>query len=272
MLKYRLITALVLIPLLFWSIITLPFVYFSVLMAFFTALSAWEWSKLIGFKNKVVRFVYMMAVLLGVYFSSWLPSIFFLAIGFFIWIWAALAVWRYGHNRSPLGFQRPEVAVVVGFFVLVACWLSLVTLRIAPSVMGSIWLTSALLIIWATDTGAYFAGKLWGKHPLIPKVSPKKTWEGFFGGLVLGLIVAIVVSFFFPFTVQERFVFFGIAVIASLLSVVGDLTVSLFKRQSGVKDSGQMLPGHGGILDRVDSIAAGVVVFALGLLFFGFLQ
>ena len=87
----------------------------------------------------------------------------------------------------------------------------------------------------------------------------------------MALIVAIVVSFFFPFTVWERFVFLGIAVIASLLSVVGDLTVSLLKRQSGVKDSGQMLPGHGGILDRVDSIAAGVVVFALGLLLLGFL-
>jgi len=272
MLKYRLLTAIIVIPLLFWAIIALPPLYFSLLMAFFIALSAWEWSRLVGFTSRLIRFIYVITICLGLFFATLLPMIYLLTIGLLIWLWATFAVWRYGQGRSPLGFQRPEVGVIVGFFILIACWLGVVALRASTGVMGSAWLIAFLLIIWATDTGAYFVGKTWGKHLLIPKVSPKKTWEGFFGGLVLALVVAIVASFFLPLTAWQRFAFLGIALIASLLSVVGDLTVSLFKRQSGVKDSGQLIPGHGGILDRVDSIAAGVVVFALGALMLGFIQ
>ena len=270
MLKYRLITAVILVPLLFWAIFGLPPVYFALLMAAFVGLSAWEWSRLVGFTSPVLRSIYVVVVFLGIFFVNWLPAMLFLSIAFLIWIWAAFAVWQFNQGRKPLGFQFPEIGVMLGFFILIACWLALITLRTAPDAMGPEWLITSLLINWATDTGAYFSGRTWGKHQLAPKVSPKKTWEGFIGGLVLALVVAVIASFFFPITTLQRVAFWGLAVIASLFSVVGDLTVSLLKRQSGVKDSGQILPGHGGILDRVDSIASGVVVFALGILFFGF--
>ncbi len=270
MLKYRIITAIILIPLLFWGIFALPPVYFALLMAFFVGLSAWEWSKLVGFTSTALRSIYVIIVFLGMFFVNWLPAVLLLSIALLIWLWAAFAVWQFNKGHAPLGFQLPEVSVVVGFFVLIACWLGLITLRTSPGMMGPAWLVTALLIIWAADTGAYFSGKIWGKHAFISKVSPKKTWEGFWGGLVLALLVAIVASFFFPISLWQRVAFWGLAVIAALFSVVGDLTVSLLKRQSGVKDTGQMIPGHGGILDRVDSIAAGIVIFALGVLVLGF--
>jgi len=136
MLKYRVITAIILIPILFLVIIVLPPVYFALLMAFFVGLSAWEWSRLLGFTSPLKRSAYVIFILLGMFLAIWLSTILILFIGLLIWLWAALAVWQYGRERTPLGFQRPEVGVIVGFFVLVACWLSLVTLRIAPSVKG----------------------------------------------------------------------------------------------------------------------------------------
>jgi len=269
-LKYRIITAILLLPLLFWAIVALPADYFALLIACIVGLSAWEWSRLVGFTSPVLRSIYVIIIFLGIFLANGLPANLLLSIGLFIWVWAALAIWQFNRGRLSLGFQFPVVGAITGFFILIACWLGMITLRTIPTAMGPMWLIAALLIIWAMDTGAYFAGKTWGKHAFFSKVSPKKTWEGFFGGLVLAFLVAIVLSFFFPFSLQQRVVFCGIAIITAIFSVVGDLTVSLLKRQSGVKDSGKLLPGHGGILDRVDSIAAGVVVFSLGVLLFGF--
>lgn len=268
-LKYRLLTALIAVPLLFLAIWYLPPLYFALLMALFIGVSAWEWTHLMGFKKGYLQYVYIFIVLLGLFFAKALPILPLLIVGLIIWIWAGFAVLQFNQEKKPLGFQFPTIQAVVGFFILVTCWLALIDLRLGAGSFGAIRLILGLLIVFAADSGAYFSGRLWGKHALATKVSPKKTWEGFLGGIVLALIVAVVPTFFTPMTIKQRIGFSVLAIIVAIFSVIGDLTVSMLKRQSGVKDSGSLLPGHGGILDRVDSIASGILVFSLGLHFFG---
>jgi len=268
-LKYRIITALIAIPLLFLAIWYLPSLYFALLVALLIAFSAWEWTSLMGLPKTYLRYVYVFIVLLGLYFVQALPIFPVLLLGLLIWIWAALAVFRFNQGHQSLGFQFPEVQAVTGFFILVTCWLALINLRLGAGDFGAIRLMLGLLIVFAADTGAYFAGRFWGRHPLASKVSPKKTWEGVVGGLVLAFIVAAVPTFFIPMTMKQRISLWILAILVALFSVVGDLTISMLKRQTGLKDTGHLLPGHGGLLDRVDSIASGILVFSLGLLLLG---
>ena len=269
MLKYRIITALIAIPLLFLAIWYLPSLYFALLMAAFIGLSAWEWSGLMGLKVAYLRAVYVLVVLLGLYFAKSIAIFPMLLLGFLVWLWAIVGVYLFNQGKKPGGFQLPPLQAIVGFIALVTCWLALIDLRLGAGQFGALRLIIGLVIIFAADTGAYFSGHLWGKHALAPRVSPKKTWEGFIGGLVLALLVAILVTFIAPMTMNQRMVFWLLSILVATFSVIGDLTVSLLKRQTNVKDSGQLLPGHGGFLDRVDSIAAGILVFALGLIFLG---
>ncbi|MEM9056937.1 MAG: phosphatidate cytidylyltransferase, partial [Pseudomonadota bacterium] len=152
-----------------------------------------------------------------------------------------------------------------GLLVLVPAWVILVRVH-ASEVLGPGWLLFVFAVVWAADTGAYFVGKAFGHSRLAPRVSPGKTWEGVGGGLGLAGIVAAVGAWAFGVPALP---FIGICIATALVSIVGDLTVSMFKRHAGVKDSGRLFPGHGGILDRIDSITAAAPVFALGLALLG---
>ena len=168
----------------------------------------------------------------------------------------------YECDAGLLGFQLPWIKALCGLVMLVACWKGVVLLQAA----SPWWLIIGLCLCWLTDTGAYFAGRHWGTHALAPRISPKKTWEGFWGGLLLAVAVIAVGSFFLPITPHQRVLFLILIIICALFAVVGDLFVSLLKRQAGLKDSGRLLPGHGGLLDRVDSTICVVPIFALGFL------
>jgi phosphatidate cytidylyltransferase len=126
-------------------------------------------------------------------------------------------------------------------------------------------------VVAAADIGAYFSGRAWGRHKLAPKVSPAKTWEGFWGGLMAVALAAVLLWSLLP--VQAAHIslaaVLAVTLTTALASVVGDLSVSMVKRQSGAKDSGSLLPGHGGVLDRLDSLCGAAPVFALGLLLAG---
>jgi len=119
-----------------------------------------------------------------------------------------------------------------------------------------------LVLVWAADVGAFFAGRHWGRHKLAPQVSPGKTWEGVAGGMVFGLLAAAAGAWWFS---RPLVAFLILGAVVAAISVVGDLTESMFKRFAGLKDSGHVLPGHGGVLDRIDSITAAAPVFVLGL-------
>jgi phosphatidate cytidylyltransferase len=170
-----------------------------------------------------------------------------------VW-WVAALIWIVAIPTAV----NSATAAVAGLFVLIPAWFALVKLHEhGPSV-----LLFLLLLVVAADVGAYFSGRKFGRNKLAPKVSPGKTWEGVFGGLFgAALVAAVGVSWFGVPAVP----FVALSLIAVIASIVGDLTESLFKRHAGIKDSGSLLPGHGGVLDRVDSVTAAAPVFLIGL-------
>lgn len=172
------------------------------------------------------------------------------------WWLIAIAALR----RHPRPVSRPLTAVA-GFAALLPAWLLLAYLHARPG-SGSAWVLILLAIVWSADIGAYAFGRLLGKHKLAPTVSPGKTWEGVGGGLVSASAVGALASPMLDVPALELAL---LAAVTAAGSIVGDLTVSLFKRNAGLKDSGHLLPGHGGVLDRIDSLTAAVAVFVLGL-------
>ena len=255
MLKERVITALIAVAVLLLVLFVLPQAAAQVVVALLILAGAWEWSGFLGARSTAMRsgYVVFIAVLMGL--ATWVaPQIdaplFQVAV---VW-WLCALVWT-------LFYPTPIPAAVrwiAGVLVLLPLYKALVVLYVASPAV----LLGALLIVWAADTGAFVAGKLFGRVKLAPKISPGKTWEGVIGGLLTVAVLAVAGAWLFDGRVGVL-VPFCLAVACA--SVVGDLTVSMFKRTSGLKDSGSIFPGHGGILDRVDSVAAAAPLFALGI-------
>jgi phosphatidate cytidylyltransferase len=176
-----------------------------------------------------------------------------------IW-WAIALLWL---TVAP-GRHRPALALFCGIPVLVPAFIALARVQVAEQgfARGPEMVLWMLLLVFAADIGAFFAGRSWGRHKLAPLVSPAKTWEGALGGLVAVALIALIGTLHFGLPVAAGVVF-GCAV--GVYSVIGDLTESMFKRGAGLKDSGSLLPGHGGILDRIDSVTAAAPLYALGL-------
>lgn len=272
MLIKRILTAIVLIAIVIGVIFTAPIEIFALLAAGFMLLAAWEWSQLAGINCRKWRIVYVVTVAIVFYLFVWLwqqlPS---MSLWLFILLpltWIGCWLWI---KRYP---SIPQFTVyglsLLGYWLLSGCWLSLVLIQqIDPR-----WLLLLLVLVWAADTGAYFAGRAFGRRHLMPAVSPNKTIEGLFGGMALTIIVALTGLLWLPVDVKYSIELVLIAVLVGFFALIGDLWVSVLKRQRGVKDSGNLLPGHGGILDRIDSLLAAAPVFAGLFLFFfsGFLN
>jgi phosphatidate cytidylyltransferase len=259
-LKTRVITALVIAPIVLTLIFFAPDWLFALAMLAMALIGAWEWSALAGRPSTKARLwlAVLFAVLVGLgvslqrYFPQqpWLMSYCLLALIWWLFSLVWIASWR-------ANFSAP-VKVLCGVLTLLPSLAAVVAIRGA-----SPWyLLIQLLITSGADIGAYFAGRAFGKHKLAPQVSPGKTWEGVAGGVVLVAVVAAIADHWLPVAMLP---FVCLSIRVALLSVVGDLSESLFKRQAGLKDSGSLFPGHGGVLDRVDSLTAAAPLFWLGL-------
>ena len=257
MLKHRIITALLLAPLALLVILWTPHTITMAVFALLVIAGAWEWAAFPGFTSAAGRASYA-ALVAGAIAALWiigpeqaeLDVVIRIAMAWWLvaLVWIALMPTRM--NRS--------VAAIAGFLVLLPAWLALVRLHaINPHLVLFL-----VLVVVAADVGAYFAGRQFGKHKLAPRVSPAKTWEGVIGGLVASGIMAIIGVRWFGLSAAPFLLLCAVVVVAS---IVGDLTESLFKRHAGLKDSGSLLPGHGGVLDRVDSVTAAAPVFVFGL-------
>lgn len=261
MLKYRILTATVLLLIIFSMIWLLKSPWFGVWLAVFFLLSAYEWGILAGLKAQG-SYSYVLCVAFSLYLAYFLSPAYLLSLALLLWLWAAAAIYTYQTNGGLLGFQVFWIKTICGVIMLAACWKASVLLQsVSP-----MWLVMSFCVCWLADTGAYFAGRRWGKRALADKISPKKTWEGFWGGVLLTVIAINLVALGFHMALWQRILFIPMIIVCVLFAVVGDLFVSLLKRQAGLKDSGKLLPGHGGLLDRVDSSISSVPVFALGLL------
>ncbi len=257
MLKQRVVTAIVALSVLAVVMFVVPVIIARIAIALLMLGAAWEWSGFIFSNENKGRYVYLLfiAILMAVIFVE-LPNAGLVGIILKIslgWWFTALA-WMF---FFPTPIAKP-VAWICGALVIVPAWLALDILYLQRPEL----LLFALLIVWVADMGAYFVGKGFGRVKLAPQISPGKTWEGVFGGVSAVMVLAVMGSQAFEIEIAV-IVPFCLAV--AMISIVGDLTVSMFKRHSGVKDSGNLFPGHGGVLDRIDSVTAAAPLFALGL-------
>lgn len=273
MLKQRVFTALILLPLVLAVIFAMPANVLLILVAIILLRGAWEYTRLAGLKNKpgVWSLVLMQAIIFIVLFSlkdQWNDAaLIAISASSIAWLLLLLRLFFYRTDQLPDNTYR-SVSFFTAIISISTGWFAISWIRMLGE--GSWLILLLLLIVWAADTGAYFAGKKFGKRKLAPAISPGKTQAGLAGGLILAPLVALLAVNLMPITSIDATVLIPLSLITALTSVGGDLLISMHKRTSGVKDSGNLLPGHGGILDRVDSLIAAAPFFALGLLFAGY--
>ena len=263
MLKQRIITGLILAPVALAAVFWLPVSAFSIFIALVIVVGGWEWANLAGVENNILRVTYA-----GVIGGLCLLSSLFLVPPLFILLaavcWWCLAFFMVRHYPDSAGWCSGKITrLLMGIITLIPAWSAIVMLK---NSYGPLAIMLVLILVWAADVGAYFSGKNFGKHKLAENVSPKKTIEGLLGGLVLSVIVAIIVGLALDFSFGKGLGLIALTIMVTLVSVLGDLLESLLKRERGIKDSSNLLPGHGGILDRIDSLTAALPVFALALI------
>lgn len=263
MLKQRILTALVLLPLMIGAIFFLEGAWFALAMAVPVLAAAWEWTNLMNLQGRPAGIAFIATTAALMLVTAWLDLDWIVVPGALWWIVAFLIVRRYPEGTSA--WTGPSRLWLIGLCVLVPAWQGLCWLHEQPS--GALWLLYAMSLIWGADTGAYFAGRRFGRRKLAPAVSPGKTLEGLLGGVLLTSVMAVVVASVFPGARQVGIApFLLVSVITVFASVLGDLFESMAKRHRGIKDSSQLLPGHGGVLDRIDSVTAAIPVFVAGMM------
>ena len=251
MLKSRIITALILAPSVIAAIYLLPLAWFAGLFFLLAALAANEFAQLAGITRLWQRAAYVavFGLLAAVSWSNSNLIVPGLTLGGLLWLAAPVLIVTFPRGRPMVALGWP--VALAGLVVCWSAWLALVFIRSAPD--GATWLLWSMLLVWGADIGAYFAGRRFGRRKLAPQVSPGKTWEGVWGGALAasGLCVGLLL-------IMQHFKPVWMVLIGLLiaLSVFGDLFESVLKRVRGVKDSGKLLPGHGGVLDRIDSLLA----------------
>lgn len=268
MLKTRVITALVLLALLLPGLFYLPQAYWALLVAAFIGIAAWEWGALLGWNSRSRLALGGVAALVCTSVSLVAPQ----AIGAEMafepvqdWVlltygvagvfWCLVMPFWLHKKWSLVGVG----GLLAGVVVLFPAWLAIVQLRtLGPGVLLGI-----LAIVWMADIAAYFSGKTFGKHKLAPSISPGKTWEGAIGAAVGVVIYGLVLRQIFGIEVLSLPLWILAMLAVTVVSVVGDLYESLLKRKAGIKDSSNILPGHGGVLDRIDSLTSTLPVVAL---------
>ena len=275
MLKQRIITAIILISLVATSIIYLPFIYLAVFFAVMVLIAAWEWSNLIGQLTFLSRSAFTLACALLIAATAWHAQLLsdvvvsrvqdILGVAC-VW-WSIALLWVKAYPASAVIWRSLFMRTLMGFLTLVPAWLALVFLRLQENGIELIFIL--IMLVTAADIGAYFSGIRWGKNKLAPAVSPGKSWQGFWGGLMASMLLSALIWFLWGqahFTLQAVV---AVTVVTVLGSVLGDLLESMVKRERGIKDSGTILPGHGGMMDRLDSMTAAAPIFALSLILIG---
>lgn len=268
MLKKRILTAAIIVPIILAAILLLPSTLFLLFSGVIVLLAAWEWAKLMEWTTPIKRVSYVVFIAVLMYLARFYftPH----------WYWAALIWWVMAFG-FVIGFPASAkwwakgsiVRGLMGILTLVPAWLAINQLHHAKG--GGHLLLILILTISIADIGAYFGGKRFGTRPLAKRVSPGKTVEGVVCAVFAVNVFAMLTIWLVPLGGEQYLGWYFLLLFVGLISVVGDLTISMLKRHVGLKDSGRILPGHGGILDRIDGYTAGAPIFALGLSLLGLL-
>ncbi|MCP4271575.1 MAG: phosphatidate cytidylyltransferase [Gammaproteobacteria bacterium] len=292
----RIITALIMLVFALYAIFFLPLETFSGVVAIIVLIGSWEWSGFFNKNNRLLKIIYVLitAAFMWVIYNHSLPQEYWngwiipegikewfqlkdlafisVVLACIWWVFAFVLVLVFPKISSSL-INNIFLMAIIGWLMLLPTWVALTGIRSIGMALdfhrGSSILLFSLCLVWAADTGAFIAGKAFGKHKLAPHVSPKKTWEGVVGGAILAILVAIISSHLLSIPDKQLPGLALMVVVIVSYSVIGDLTESIFKRLAGVKDSGNILPGHGGVLDRIDGLTAVMPLCLLGYAILG---
>lgn len=264
----RVVTALILTPLAIAAVLFMPTPAFMALVALFFLTGLWEWTRLAGMHGRPARMLFVAAHAAAM---AWLARYGWqhlfgpiALVGVAWWLLAVAWLARYDFASGPRPRNR-WLKLATGTLAVLPAWCALALLHAVPQV-GPVWTLFAMALVWAADTGAYFAGRRFGRRKLAPRISPAKTWAGAVGGVAATLLLAVAAAPLLgvPWNALHRLLL--LVLLAVIASIVGDLFESLVKRHAGAKDSSALIPGHGGVLDRIDSLLAALPVFAVGKL------
>ncbi len=260
MLWQRVLTAIPLAALVLWMILFQPTATFDYLLYVISLIAAYEWARLSGFFPAVLCGLYALGVLILCValiqaYQSLTGPILLLGAA-----WWALASTRLFMIQPQ---QQRRVYWGKALTGLLVIPVAVVAMHSLHQQQGAAWLLYGLMLVWVADIGAYFSGKAFGKRKLAPHISPGKTIEGLLGALLATSLYTLVAAWYFTLGAQQTVYLLLLSAMLTLVSVAGDLYESVLKREFGVKDSGNILPGHGGVLDRIDSVLAAMPVFAL---------
>lgn len=275
MLKQRIITALIIAPLFLLGLFATSALGFALFLGVIVCLAGWEWARIAGWTANSTRIAFAGVIACELYLCWWLSPVIVLGLAAIWWFFALHLILNFPDSKAtwrPIWFRA-----LAGMLVLVPAWKALVSLRngvitVSPDI-STVWLILYIfLVVWAADIGAYFAGKNFGMRKLAPNVSPGKSVEGVIGGLLAASLLPFVAMPLLKISPMQTMILLLITLSTALVSVLGDLLESLSKRVAGIKDSSQILPGHGGILDRIDSVTAAGPVFVLLAIATGWVQ
>jgi phosphatidate cytidylyltransferase len=270
MLLQRFLTALVLAPLAILIILWPSTAVFALIVSVAFLAAWWEWAQLSGLHNRAAQIGLLLlatavfALLWWLHGTAVTPLL--LAAGVAWWLLACVWLRHFAFGAAPTRENR-ALKLLAGAFVIFPAWVALTVIHAQPH--GHWWTLLALVIVWMSDIGAYFSGRTFGKRKLAPQISPGKTWAGAYGAMVAGVLVAEIGGWLLGVRGGQLVALALLAAITVAISIVGDLIESLMKRHAQVKDSGSIFPGHGGLMDRLDSVFAALPVFAAGTLLLG---
>jgi phosphatidate cytidylyltransferase len=266
MLDPRLATGVLLVAGMLTGTLVLPSAALAAVLLMVIWLAAWEWARLTGMitvRSRLIYLVVMTACAVGLWALSvgkWPLAPVLLGVLWWIVALGILAAYRPDGRQDRLTTLGLRLA---GPLVLLPAWIAMIDLhRLHPQ---PAWLVFLFLLVWVADSGAFIVGRRHGKTQLAPTISPAKTREGLFGALMANALLAVLGAIWFELPIMLWVYFIGLCLLATLMAAAGDLFESLLKRCAGVKDSGVLLPGHGGVLDRIDSVLAAAPPFVLGL-------
>ncbi len=272
MLAQRVATSIVLLVLILSAVFYFPPTYFVLFISLVMGIAIWEWSALAGFSSMLARLCYVlvMIILMAIIRVSQSPLTIVLLLGGLFWIIAFLFIFIFPAGRTI--WANNPVLILAGVPLFIPGWLAFTFLRSQDHFQFLILLL--FFLVAAADIGAYFAGRRFGKHKLAVLVSPNKTWEGFFGGMLACMLLVIITALVFSenlsgLNLTHWLKLLVSAILISVFSVVGDLFESMIKRFRNVKDSGKILPGHGGILDRIDSLTSAAPIYVVLVMLLG---
>jgi phosphatidate cytidylyltransferase len=265
-LRTRLISAAVMAPLVIYGVLALPMKLFALLLGLVLLGGVWEWGHLVPLAGSALRLLYCAAVagLMWLLWQAGLDTVIDWLLPLAL-LWWLFALYWLAHPQlcAQAGAACSGFKLLAGILVIVPAWAALVVLQ-GSGPGGPVITLGLLLMVWLADSGAYFAGRKWGRNKLAPVISPGKTREGACGGLLASLAFAVFAGALYSHSLRWTLACLMASLVAMLFSIAGDLLESLMKRQSGIKDSGHIIPGHGGILDRLDSLVAAAPLFLAG--------